>query len=104
MCFFSATLHSPEVQELTQTLCERPTWVDLKVRVCAHASERCCSPMGRCTHSRARACVQGKDSVPETVFHVVVPVDPQHAPTLAAVGGHDRLARTTQFTDAIHSG
>ena len=48
VCFFSATLHSPEVEALGGRLCHRPTWVDLK----------------------------GKDSVPETVHHAVVVVDP----------------------------
>lgn len=48
VCFFSATLHSPEIGALSAALCQHPTWVDLK----------------------------GKDSVPETVHHVVVTVDP----------------------------
>ena len=45
---FSATLHSPEIRELSQQLCSFPTWVDLK----------------------------GRDSVPETVTHLLVPIDP----------------------------
>ncbi len=45
---FSATLHSPEIRELSQQLCTFPTWVDLK----------------------------GRDSVPETVTHLLVPIDP----------------------------
>lgn len=48
MCFFSATLHSPEIARLSESICDRPTWVDLK----------------------------GRDSVPETVHHVLVRVDP----------------------------
>ncbi|KAK3266867.1 hypothetical protein CYMTET_24541, partial [Cymbomonas tetramitiformis] len=40
---FSATLHAPEIKELSEKLCSHPTWVDLK----------------------------GKDSVPETVHHAV---------------------------------
>lgn len=48
MCFFSATLHSPEIARLAESICHRPTWVDLK----------------------------GKDAVPDTVHHVVVRVDP----------------------------
>lgn len=48
VCFFSATLHSPEITRLSESICDRPTWVDLK----------------------------GKDSVPDTVHHVVVRVDP----------------------------
>ena len=49
MCFFSATLHSPEVGKLAAALCQNPTWVDLK----------------------------GVDSVPDTVHHVLVSVDPE---------------------------
>ncbi|GMH45072.1 hypothetical protein BSKO_13029 [Bryopsis sp. KO-2023] len=45
---FSATLHSPEVQELAKQICQNPILVDLK----------------------------GKDSVPETVDHVLVNIDP----------------------------
>lgn len=48
MCFFSATLHSPEIARLSEGICHRPIWVDLK----------------------------GRDSVPETVHHVLVRVDP----------------------------
>lgn len=48
VCFFSATLHSPEIAKLADTICDRPTWVDLK----------------------------GRDTVPQTVHHVVVRVDP----------------------------
>lgn len=45
---FSATLHSNDIGELSQRLCEQPTWVDLK----------------------------GKDAVPDTVHHACVFVDP----------------------------
>eukprot|EP00899_Mesostigma_viride_P015632 jgi/Mesvir1/2406/Mv22148-RA.1 len=45
---FSATLHSPEIKQLSETLCKFPTWVDLK----------------------------GKESVPETVHHAVLRVAP----------------------------
>lgn len=45
---FSATLHSPEVMELAQQICHNPILVDLK----------------------------GKNSVPETVDHVLVRVNP----------------------------
>jgi ATP-dependent RNA helicase DDX1 len=48
VCFFSATLHSREISALSELLCTHPTWVDLK----------------------------GKDSVPETVHHVIADVDP----------------------------
>merc|ERR1719237_1292664 len=46
--FFSATLHTPEVNDMIKEITTRPIWVDLK----------------------------GKDSVPETVHHVVYYVDP----------------------------
>ena len=49
VCFFSATLHSPEITELAGKLCVNPTWVDLK----------------------------GVDSVPETVHHVIYRVNLQ---------------------------
>lgn len=49
VCFFSATLHSPDITELAAKICFNPTWVDLK----------------------------GVDSVPDTVHHVVYRVDLQ---------------------------
>jgi len=59
--FFSATLHTPEVVKMIEEITTRPIWVDLK----------------------------GKDSVPETVHHVVYYVDPsqqlQWGPTEIAV-------------------
>ena len=30
VCFFSATLHSPEISDLARKICVAPTWVDLK--------------------------------------------------------------------------
>jgi ATP-dependent RNA helicase DDX1 len=48
VCFFSATLHSPEIKRLAERICQNATWVDLK----------------------------GTDTVPTTVHHVVVRVDP----------------------------
>ena len=30
VCFFSATLHSKEVRELSETICFRPLWIDLR--------------------------------------------------------------------------
>lgn len=46
--FFSATLHTPEVQQLIGEITHRPVWVDLK----------------------------GKDAVPETVHQVLYRIDP----------------------------
>ena len=48
-CFFSATLHSPQIKQLADSICINPTWVDLK----------------------------GCDYVPDTVHHVVYRVDPK---------------------------
>jgi ATP-dependent RNA helicase DDX1 len=48
VCFFSATLHSPEIRNLAAQICYEPTWVDLK----------------------------GAVSVPETVHHVVYRINP----------------------------
>lgn len=45
----SATLHSFDVKKLSEKIMHFPTWVDLK----------------------------GEDSVPDTVHHVVVPVNPK---------------------------
>jgi ATP-dependent RNA helicase DDX1 len=49
VCFFSATLHSPQIRSLAERICVNPTWVDLK----------------------------GVESVPETVHHVVYKVQLQ---------------------------
>ena len=76
VCFFSATLHSDPVVDLSHKICFQPTWVDLKVRVTtapgsaclAAKATRCCFPAG---------ASQGKDSVPDTVHHVVINVDPK---------------------------
>jgi ATP-dependent RNA helicase DDX1 len=47
VCFFSATLHSPSVRELSAKICVNPTWVDLK----------------------------GANAIPDTVHHVVYRLD-----------------------------
>jgi ATP-dependent RNA helicase DDX1 len=65
---FSATLHSPEVAALAGEVCQNPILVDLK----------------------------GKDAVPETVDHVLVPCDPRE----------DRSwlqSSPAVFTDACHA-
>ena len=49
--FFSATLHSDDIQNLASKLCYQPTWIDLK----------------------------GKENVPETVHHAVVEIDPYNS-------------------------
>lgn len=48
VCFFSATLHSPQITELAAQICVNPAWADLK----------------------------GTDAVPDTVHHVLYRVDP----------------------------
>jgi len=30
VCFFSATLHSPQIKQLADSICVNPTWVDLR--------------------------------------------------------------------------
>ena len=30
VCFFSATLHSRDITDLAEKICQNPTWVDLK--------------------------------------------------------------------------
>lgn len=47
VCFFSATLHSPEISKLSSMICTNPIWVDLK----------------------------GPDAIPDTVYHVLYKVN-----------------------------
>lgn len=70
VCFFSATLHSPEAQHLAEEITHHATWVDLK----------------------------GKDVVPDTVHHVVVPI--RTASPDAPWGASSPLDK---FTDAVHA-
>ncbi|XP_071268543.1 ATP-dependent RNA helicase DDX1 [Salvelinus alpinus] len=66
----SATLHSFDVKKLSEKIMHFPTWVDLK----------------------------GEDSVPETVHHVVVPVNPKHDRSW------ERLDRKNHIlTDEVHA-
>uniref|UniRef100_A0AAZ3R7P1 ATP-dependent RNA helicase n=1 Tax=Oncorhynchus tshawytscha TaxID=74940 RepID=A0AAZ3R7P1_ONCTS len=66
----SATLHSFDVKKLSERIMHFPTWVDLK----------------------------GEDSVPETVHHVVVPVNPKHDRSW------ERLDRKNHIlTDEVHA-
>ena len=71
VCFFSATLHSKETRSLAEEITQHATWVDLK----------------------------GKDVVPETVHHVIVPVTTQ---SVAAPWGKSIPALDT-FTDGVHA-
>ena len=67
MIVCSATLHAFEVKKLAERLMHFPTWVDLK----------------------------GQDSVPDTVHHVIVPVDPRNDTTWC------NLRKCIQ-TDGVH--
>ena len=60
VCFFSATLHSPQITQLAQQVCTNPTWVDLK----------------------------GQDSVPDTVHHVLYRVHPERDARYCAEARH----------------
>ncbi|KAJ8611865.1 hypothetical protein CTAYLR_005777 [Chrysophaeum taylorii] len=71
--FFSATLHSDAVRNLAGIACDAPTWVDLK----------------------------GPAHLPETVYHVVVPVDPSD-PAIRAVATKKTPPKVV--TDAVHRG
>ncbi|KAM6954207.1 ATP-dependent RNA helicase DDX1 [Aplochiton taeniatus] len=66
----SATLHSFDVKKLSERIMHFPTWVDLK----------------------------GEDSVPETVHHVVVPVNPKQDRLWERLGNGKHLR-----TDEVHS-
>ncbi|KAJ8397647.1 hypothetical protein AAFF_G00436460 [Aldrovandia affinis] len=65
----SATLHSFDVKKLSEKIMHFPTWVDLK----------------------------GEDSVPETVHHVVVPVNPKNDRIW------ERLGKNHIQTDEVHA-
>uniref|UniRef100_A0AAR2JDG3 ATP-dependent RNA helicase n=1 Tax=Pygocentrus nattereri TaxID=42514 RepID=A0AAR2JDG3_PYGNA len=65
----SATLHSFDVKKLSEKIMHFPTWVDLK----------------------------GEDSVPETVHHVVVPVNPKTDRLW------DRIGKNHIRTDEVHA-
>ncbi|XP_076029050.1 ATP-dependent RNA helicase Ddx1-like isoform X1 [Oratosquilla oratoria] len=68
MVVCSATLHSFEVKRMAERLMHFPTWIDLK----------------------------GQDSVPETVHHVVVKVDPRNNQSWTNLRKHVQ-------TDGVHS-
>ncbi|KAJ8978814.1 hypothetical protein NQ317_018904 [Molorchus minor] len=68
MIVCSATLHAFEVKKMAEKLMYFPTWIDLK----------------------------GEDAVPETVHHVVVPVDPQKDKSWQNLRRHI-------LTDAVHA-
>jgi len=75
--FFSATLHTAEVTRLVEEITTKPMWVDLK----------------------------GKDSVPDTVHHVMCEIDPSEG----LVWADSEIATRAKFpneqpsTDGMHS-
>jgi len=74
VCFFSATLHSQSVKDLVAEICSKPTWVDLK----------------------------GVESVPDTVHHCIVRVDPKigaQTDILNIKGNRQHV-----ITDSVHRG
>jgi len=74
VCFFSATLHSPDITQLSEQICVRPTWVDLK----------------------------GVDSVPDSVHHVVYRVDVQNDVHYLANNKSGGGKFTPSVTDEVH--
>jgi len=71
VCFYSATLHSDEIRKLSEECCSYPSWVDLK----------------------------GKDSIPETVHHIVVPIDPRSDDNNIKKSFDDKCIKT----DGVHA-
>lgn len=72
----SATLHSFEVKKLSEKIMHFPTWVDLK----------------------------GEDSVPETVHHVVVPVNPKLDRLWEKLGKNHVRTDEVHASDSTHPG
>lgn len=82
VCFFSATLHTPEITQLADKICDKPTWVDLKgnayhVHALLHALSVNVWPLPALVDRLVG--LAGRDSVPETVHHVVVEVRARHS-------------------------
>jgi ATP-dependent RNA helicase DDX1 len=76
VCFFSATLHSDEISDLSDRICHNPTWVDLK----------------------------GKDAIPDAVHHVVVRVDPTAVESSASVADDSSYAHDGVHKDDAKNG
>jgi len=76
--FFSATLHTPEINQMIEEITTRPIWVDLK----------------------------GKDAVPETVHHVVYYVDPAvklpFEDSEIAVRANPKFMKEQPVCDGVH--
>lgn len=101
---FSATLHSPDILELSGKICENPIWVDLKARTRGRSLSLVTAPcdafsflprqlrvlilgfpLGLSLLSPRLCLSQGKDSVPEGVRHAFVVVDPSARPDWATL-------------------
>mmetsp|Transcript_24988 Transcript_24988/g.64939 ORF Transcript_24988/g.64939 Transcript_24988/m.64939 type:complete len:775 (+) Transcript_24988:177-2501(+) len=73
VAFFSATLHSEAIKELSRKVCDNPTWVDLK----------------------------GEKHLPDSVKHLVVPVDPSSL-DIRELAKQSLDAEKRVVTDSVH--
>uniref|UniRef100_A0A0G4F4K4 DEAD box protein 1 n=1 Tax=Chromera velia CCMP2878 TaxID=1169474 RepID=A0A0G4F4K4_9ALVE len=75
--FFSATLHGPEVRQAIESLCDKPTWVDLK----------------------------GRPSIPDTVHFVRYAIDPRRPLPLLKSASKTSTppALSRPQTDGVHA-
>lgn len=92
VCFFSATLHSHEITQLSEQMCHHPIWVDLK------GKDRCVACDPGMTIGEALRDSAGFRSVPETVHHVAVLVDPTRDLAWSGPRGKD----VERYSDAVH--
>ena len=101
VCFFSATLHSTEITELADRICDKPTWVDLKgksVACVVIVLRNSCTKCDKFSSISLVVC-SGKDSVPESVHHVVVELDPESSESKAMLESDESKLLTT---DDVH--
>jgi ATP-dependent RNA helicase DDX1 len=75
VCFFSATLHSPQISELAELICMNPTWIDLK----------------------------GHDIMPETIHHVFVRVPTLTGQEYTKLLQESSVNGARPITDEVHS-
>ena len=73
VAFFSATLHSEAIKDLSRKVCDSPTWVDLK----------------------------GEKHLPDSVKHLVVPVDPSSL-DIRELAKQSLDAEKRVVTDSVH--
>jgi ATP-dependent RNA helicase DDX1 len=75
VCFFSATLHSPEVRDLAEQICYQPLWIDLR---------------------------GAEDSMlPDTVHHCFVPIDPTSFQPTMEFSTTDAVHRHGKLNEAV---